>query len=126
MLIKWLWLNTDYSERKKILHCKMSNTWRKGASVDIGLKMAKLEWSHLFPWNEQSIKNLFESLRQNLWNIKRDQDEIYSIPLSLNTQFLVYIWINKIFLVSNMNAFFSFDLFMVYIPECKQQLRTMK
>jgi len=24
-----------------------------------------------------------------------------------------------------MNAFFSFDLFMVYIPECKQQLRTM-
>ena len=26
----------------------------------------------------------------------------------------------------NMNAFFSFHLFMVYIPECKQQLRTMK
>ena len=27
----------------------------------------------------------------------------------------------------NMNAFFSFDdLFMVYIPECKQQLRIMK
>jgi len=26
---------------------------------------------------------------------------------------------------SNMNAFLSFDLFMVYIPECKQQLRTM-
>ena len=26
----------------------------------------------------------------------------------------------------NMNAFFSFDLFMIYIPECKQQLRTMK
>jgi hypothetical protein len=26
----------------------------------------------------------------------------------------------------NMNAFFSFDLFMVYIPECKQQLRAMK
>jgi len=26
----------------------------------------------------------------------------------------------------NMNAFISFDLFMVYIPECKQQLRTMK
>ena len=26
----------------------------------------------------------------------------------------------------NMNAYFSFDLFMVYIPECKQQLRTMK
>ena len=25
-----------------------------------------------------------------------------------------------------MNAFFSFDLFMVYIPECKQLLRTMK
>ena len=25
----------------------------------------------------------------------------------------------------NMNAFFSFDLFMVYIPECKQQLRTL-
>jgi len=25
-----------------------------------------------------------------------------------------------------MNAFFSFDLFMVYIPEYKQQLRTMK
>jgi len=24
-----------------------------------------------------------------------------------------------------MNAFFSFDLFMVYIPEYKQQLRTM-
>jgi hypothetical protein len=26
----------------------------------------------------------------------------------------------------NMNPFFSFDLFMVYIPECKQRLRTMK
>ena len=26
----------------------------------------------------------------------------------------------------NMNAFFSFDLFVVYIPECKQQLRTME
>ena len=25
-----------------------------------------------------------------------------------------------------MNSFFSFDLFMVYIPECKQQLRTME
>jgi len=25
-----------------------------------------------------------------------------------------------------MNAFFSFDLFIVHIPECKQQLRTMK
>jgi len=25
-----------------------------------------------------------------------------------------------------MNAIFSFDLFMVYIPECKQQLRNMK
>jgi hypothetical protein len=24
------------------------------------------------------------------------------------------------------NVFFSFDIFMVYIPECKQQLRTMK
>jgi hypothetical protein len=26
----------------------------------------------------------------------------------------------------NMNAFFFFDLFMVYIPEYKQQLRIMK
>ena len=25
-----------------------------------------------------------------------------------------------------MNAFISFDLFMVYIPECKQQIGTMK
>jgi len=25
-----------------------------------------------------------------------------------------------------MNSFFSFDLFMVYISECNQQLRTMK
>ena len=25
-----------------------------------------------------------------------------------------------------MNALLSFDLFMVYIPECKKQLRTMK
>jgi len=25
-----------------------------------------------------------------------------------------------------MNTFFSFDRFMVYIPECKLQLRTMK
>ena len=25
-----------------------------------------------------------------------------------------------------MNELFSFDLFIVYIPECKQQLRTMK
>jgi len=25
-----------------------------------------------------------------------------------------------------MNAFFSFHIFMVYLPECKQQLRTMK
>ena len=33
---------------------------------------------------------------------------------------------HKIYIHCNMNAFFSFDLFMVYIPECKQQLRTMK
>ena len=26
----------------------------------------------------------------------------------------------------NMNAFVLFDLFMIYISECKQQLRTMK
>jgi hypothetical protein len=26
----------------------------------------------------------------------------------------------------SLNALFSFDPFMVYIPECKQQLRTMK
>ena len=26
----------------------------------------------------------------------------------------------------DMNAFFYFDLFIVYIPECKQQLKTMK
>ena len=26
----------------------------------------------------------------------------------------------------HMNAILSFDLFMVYIPKCKQQLRTMK
>jgi hypothetical protein len=26
----------------------------------------------------------------------------------------------------NMNSFFSFGLFMVYIPECKKQLRTIK
>ena len=32
-------------------------------------------------------------------------------------------WFND---TCNMNAFFSFDLFMVSIPECKQQLRTMK
>jgi len=25
-----------------------------------------------------------------------------------------------------MNTFLSFDLFIVYLPECKQQLRTMK
>jgi len=25
-----------------------------------------------------------------------------------------------------MNAFFSINIFMVYIPECKQQLRTMR
>jgi len=25
-----------------------------------------------------------------------------------------------------MNAFFIFDLFMPYLPECKQQLKTMK
>jgi len=25
-----------------------------------------------------------------------------------------------------MNALFSSDLYMVYVPECKQQLRTMK
>ena len=26
----------------------------------------------------------------------------------------------------NVNAVFSFDLFMVYVPTCKQQLRTVK
>jgi hypothetical protein len=34
--------------------------------------------------------------------------------------------INKFNMNCNMHAFFSFDLFMVYIPECKQQSRTMK
>ena len=36
-----------------------------------------------------------------------------------NMQFMMH-------LSCNMNAFFSCDLFMVYIPECKQQLKTMK
>ena len=36
---------------------------------------------------------------------------------------LIYTFYN---IYCNMNAIFSFDLFMVYIPECKQQLRTMK
>ena len=31
-----------------------------------------------------------------------------------------------LFCICNMNAFFSFDLFMVYILECKQQIITMK
>jgi len=26
----------------------------------------------------------------------------------------------------NMISFFSFDLFMIYIPECRRQIRTMK
>jgi len=34
--------------------------------------------------------------------------------------------LNVILITCNMNAFFSFDLFMVYIPECKQQLITVK
>ena len=33
---------------------------------------------------------------------------------------------NRQILSCKMNAFFSFDLFMVYIPECKQKLRNMK
>ena len=34
--------------------------------------------------------------------------------------------VNNLLVYYNMDALFSFDLFMVYIPECKQQLRTMK
>jgi hypothetical protein len=34
--------------------------------------------------------------------------------------------LSVIYIHCNMNASFSFDLFMVYIPECKQQLRTNK
>jgi hypothetical protein len=35
--------------------------------------------------------------------------------------------VQAVLLFCNMNAFFLFDIFMVYIPaECKQQLRTMK
>ena len=33
---------------------------------------------------------------------------------------------DSLYVTCNMNAFFSFDFFMVYIPECKQKLRTMK
>jgi len=40
---------------------------------------------------------------------------------------ILYNFFNSYLLViCNMNAFFTFDIFMVYIPECKQQLRTMK
>ena len=34
--------------------------------------------------------------------------------------------LKDIYIYCNMNAFVSFDLFMVYIQECKQHLRTLK
>ena len=32
----------------------------------------------------------------------------------------------KVYHDCNMNVFVTIDMFLVYIPECKQQLRTMK
>jgi hypothetical protein len=52
--------------------------------------------------------------------IKRDIEERIK-TLRYNIKEVGLIIVN-----CNMNAFFSFDLFMVYISECKQQLRTMK
>jgi hypothetical protein len=47
--------------------------------------------------------------------------------LSLIFFLLLLLVVNiTMFVCCNMNEFFSFDLFMVYIPECKQQLRTLK
>ena len=47
--------------------------------------------------------------------------------LSLIFFLLLLLVVNiTMFVCCNMNELFSFDLFMVYIPECKQQLRTLK
>ena len=51
--------------------------------------------------------------------------------ICLFDKYFMFIWVDELehnlyILYCNMNAFFSFDLFMVYIPGCKQQLRTMK
>jgi len=44
----------------------------------------------------------------------------------MQNTFTFYICLHAAIIVCNMNVFVSFYLFMVYIPECKQQLRTMK
>jgi hypothetical protein len=45
-------------------------------------------------------------------------------PLPIN--YCLGVASSCLFNACNMNAFFALDLSMVYIPECKQQLRTMK
>ena len=62
-----------------------------------------------------SYRNLYKTLCGGHFNIA-----LYYV-LQLQPRFKVYN-----ISCCNMNAFLSFDLFMVYIPECKQHVRTMK
>jgi uncharacterized protein YeaC (DUF1315 family) len=46
--------------------------------------------------------------------------ELQILTITVTSTFCRYVYI-----YCNINTFFSFDLWMVYIPECKQQQRTM-
>jgi hypothetical protein len=59
-----------------------------------------------------------------------DENKTYQNNLKYFYSYYLSIYKIKLYKNSyqacNMNAFCSFDLFMVYIPESKQQLRTIK
>ena len=50
----------------------------------------------------------------------------YSNKQSVNQRLNLYHLFNLYIFYCFMNVFFPFDIFIVYIPECKKQLRTMK
>ena len=93
-------------------------------------KISKSSWNTIFRLATNSF--LFNNPFKVIIAMKVEiaTDHLYSLLIKI----WIFIAVTNKWLVArpcsiyhcNMNAFFSFNLLIVYIPECMQQLRTMK
>jgi hypothetical protein len=101
----------------------MSSLISTSTSDDIIIRSFETQWN-LLCW-KYKIKFYFGTNTKSM-NLRIHEIVIYNQTMKIDTHEEKYfhsIWNIKFY---NMIVFFSFDLFMVYIPKCKQQLRTMK
>jgi hypothetical protein len=79
------------------------------------IMLCRMHPTGLFVWIYSSSHIHFD-----IWNRKS-----VNLKSTRNTTLFFFV-VHAALHQRNMDAFFSFDLFMAYIPECKKQLRTMK